>query len=177
MVISPCCNLYWFMFLFWEARHSCGDLVYFMWDSRVDEVVLWEVFLRVSLVPSPVSSIPPVFHICLSPPLKFWDSSGERTHCHVRSLYAVFISDAEPSFLQSLSIYLSIYLSIHLSIHPSIYRPIDLSNYLSIHPSIYLFIPAAPTWNIGHPWNAFFSFQFINLRQSVGLLGRGISPT
>jgi hypothetical protein len=33
------------------------------------------------------------------------------------------------------------------------------------------------TWSIGHPWNFAFHFSFLNLRQSVGLLGLGISPT
>jgi hypothetical protein len=37
--------------------------------------------------------------------------------------------------------------------------------------------PVAPTWNIGHQWNTFFSLQFLNLRQSLWLLGRGISPS
>jgi hypothetical protein len=32
-------------------------------------------------------------------------------------------------------------------------------------------IPVAPTWSIGHP------LQFLNLRHSVGLLGRVISPS
>jgi hypothetical protein len=31
-----------------------------------------------------------------------------------------------------------------------------------------------PLWSIGHPWNALFHFSFLTLRQSVGLLGRGI---
>jgi hypothetical protein len=34
-----------------------------------------------------------------------------------------------------------------------------------------------PLWSIGHPWNALFHFSFLILRQSVGLLGRGISPS
>jgi hypothetical protein len=37
------------------------------------------------------------------------------------------------------------------------------------------FIPVAPTWSIGHPWNA--SFQFSFLIYSVGLLRRVISPS
>jgi hypothetical protein len=37
------------------------------------------------------------------------------------------------------------------------------------------FIPVAPTWSTGHPWNA--SCHFLNLRHSVGLLGRVISPS
>jgi hypothetical protein len=42
--------------------------------------------------------------------------------------------------------------------------------------NIYPSIRVAPTWskNIVKP---FVSFQFVNLRQPVGLLGRGISPT
>jgi hypothetical protein len=39
-----------------------------------------------------------------------------------------------------------------------------------------IFIPVAPTWRIGHPRNA-VSLQFLNLRQSVGLLGWEISPS
>jgi hypothetical protein len=34
-----------------------------------------------------------------------------------------------------------------------------------------------PLWSIGHPWNALFHFRFLILRQSVGLLGQGISPS
>jgi hypothetical protein len=34
-----------------------------------------------------------------------------------------------------------------------------------------------PFWSIGHPWNALFHFSFLILRQSVWLLGRGISPS
>jgi hypothetical protein len=34
-----------------------------------------------------------------------------------------------------------------------------------------------PFWSIGHPWNALFHFSFLILRQSVGLLGRGIRPS
>jgi hypothetical protein len=68
-----------------------------------------------------------------------------------------------------LSVCLSVCLSIYPSIHPSIY----LSVYLSIHPSI----PVAPTWSIRESVKRFVSLQFLNLRQSVRLLGRGISPT
>jgi hypothetical protein len=32
-----------------------------------------------------------------------------------------------------------------------------------------------PLWNIGYLWNAFFLFSFLILRESVGLLGLGIS--
>jgi hypothetical protein len=39
------------------------------------------------------------------------------------------------------------------------------------------FIPVAPTWSIGHPWNASFHFSFLILRQSVRLLGRVIRPS
>jgi hypothetical protein len=37
--------------------------------------------------------------------------------------------------------------------------------------------PVAPTWSLEHPWNASFLFSFLILRQSVGLLGRGINPS
>jgi hypothetical protein len=40
--------------------------------------------------------------------------------------------------------------------------------------SSYLSIPVAPTWSIGNQWN---QLQFLNLRQSVGLLWRGFSTT
>jgi hypothetical protein len=32
-------------------------------------------------------------------------------------------------------------------------------------------------WSIGHPWNVSFHFSFLIINQSVGLLGRGISPS
>jgi hypothetical protein len=32
-----------------------------------------------------------------------------------------------------------------------------------------------PLWSIRHPWNASFHFSFLIVRQSVGLLGQGIS--
>jgi hypothetical protein len=32
-------------------------------------------------------------------------------------------------------------------------------------------------WRTGHPWNGLFHISFLILRQSVGLLGRGISPS
>jgi hypothetical protein len=34
-----------------------------------------------------------------------------------------------------------------------------------------------PIWSIGHSWNALLYFSFLVLRQSVGLLGRGINPS
>jgi hypothetical protein len=34
-----------------------------------------------------------------------------------------------------------------------------------------------PLWSTGHPWNALFYFSFLNLRHSVGFLGRGISTS
>jgi hypothetical protein len=49
------------------------------------------------------------------------------------------------------------------------------SNNNNVYLSISL--PVAPTWSKGHSWNASFHFSFLILRQSVGLLGRGISPT
>jgi hypothetical protein len=39
------------------------------------------------------------------------------------------------------------------------------------------FFHVVPTWSIGHPRNASFHFSFLNFGQSVGLLGRGISPS
>jgi hypothetical protein len=73
------------------------------------------------------------------------------------------------------SIYLSIYLSTCLSIYLSIY--VCVSIYLSLCLSIYLSIPLAPTWRIGHPWNALFHSIILIYTQSVGLLGRGTNPT
>jgi hypothetical protein len=46
---------------------------------------------------------------------------------------------------------------------------------LSLSLSLSLLI--LPLWSTGHPWNALFHFSFLILRQSVGLLGREISPT
>jgi hypothetical protein len=49
----------------------------------------------------------------------------------------------------------------------------------SIHPPVRpsVHVRVASTWSIGHPWNASFHFSFLLLRQSVGLLGRVISPS
>jgi hypothetical protein len=41
----------------------------------------------------------------------------------------------------------------------------------------FIHIPVAPTWSKRHPWKASFHFSFLIFRQSVGLLGRGISPS
>jgi hypothetical protein len=38
-------------------------------------------------------------------------------------------------------------------------------------------IPVAPTWSIGHSWNASFHFSFLIDTQSLGLLGGGISQS
>jgi hypothetical protein len=64
-------------------------------------------------------------------------------------------------------LYLSICLSVCLSIYLFIYLP--------TYPSIYLFLLLP----LGHraSMKRFVSLQFLNLRQSVGLLGLGISPT
>jgi hypothetical protein len=43
--------------------------------------------------------------------------------------------------------------------------------------SVSLSLLLLPIWSIGHPWNASFPFSFLILRQSVGQLGRGISPS
>jgi hypothetical protein len=40
--------------------------------------------------------------------------------------------------------------------------------------SLFLLLPLC---SIGHPWNTLFHFSFLIARQSVGLLGRGISPS
>jgi hypothetical protein len=52
-----------------------------------------------------------------------------------------------------------------------------LHNYLFsvLHLSLPFLLP--PFWYIGHPWNALLHFSFVIIRQSVGLLGRGISPS
>jgi hypothetical protein len=57
--------------------------------------------------------------------------------------------------------------SVCLSARPSIRPSVSPSACLSICLSI----PVAPTWSIGH------SLQFLNLRQSVKLLGWGINQT
>jgi hypothetical protein len=45
--------------------------------------------------------------------------------------------------------------------------------------SLFLYsIPVASTWSTGHPLTkTLVLLQFLNLRQLVGLLGRGISPS
>jgi hypothetical protein len=40
-----------------------------------------------------------------------------------------------------------------------------------------LFLLLLPLWSIGNLWNDLFHFSFLILRQSVGLHGRGISPS
>jgi hypothetical protein len=78
-----------------------------------------------------------------------------------------------------LSIYLSIYvyLSIYLSVYPiylSIYVYLSTCIYLSIYLSVYLSTYGSMAPFVG-PWPL---FQFLNFfTQSVGLLGRGISPS
>jgi hypothetical protein len=43
--------------------------------------------------------------------------------------------------------------------------------------SLFLYFLLLKLWSIGHPWNVLFHFSFLILRQSVGHLGRGISPS
>jgi hypothetical protein len=52
-----------------------------------------------------------------------------------------------------------------------------LTNHLSYSLSFSLFFLFLPLWSMGHPWNASFHFSFLILKQTVGLLGRGISPS
>jgi hypothetical protein len=51
-----------------------------------------------------------------------------------------------------------------------------LMYFSKIYLSVFIFISVAPTWSIGYPWKASFHL-FLNLKQSVGLLGQGISPS
>jgi hypothetical protein len=48
---------------------------------------------------------------------------------------------------------------------------------LSVSLSLSLSFLLFPLWSIGHPWNALFHFIFLILRQTIGLLWRGISPS
>jgi hypothetical protein len=95
-----------------------------------------------------------------------------------------------PSSSIYLSIYLYIYQSTYLYIYLSIYTSIYLCIYISIHLfinvcihlSMYLYIYLSNYSSCSHleHWASvkrFVSLQFVNLRQSVGLLGLGISPT
>jgi hypothetical protein len=43
--------------------------------------------------------------------------------------------------------------------------PWILSVWTNIYLSLSIFIPVAPTWSIGHPWNASFHFSFSDSRQ------------
>jgi hypothetical protein len=47
----------------------------------------------------------------------------------------------------------------------------------SLSRSLSLSFLLLPLWNIGHPWNPLLHFSFLIIRQSVGLLGRGISTS
>jgi hypothetical protein len=62
---------------------------------------------------------------------------------------------------------ISIYES--LQFHPSTHPLTHLSTYLPTH----LPIPAAPTWSIGHPWNASFHFSFLILDSRYDSLDEG----
>jgi hypothetical protein len=58
----------------------------------------------------------------------------------------------------------------------------SVQNIQSTTSSIYLYHSLSlsflliPLWRIWIPWNALFHFSFLTPRQSIGLLGRGISP-
>jgi hypothetical protein len=52
----------------------------------------------------------------------------------------------------------------------------SLCNILQCIPlSLSFLLP--PLWSTGHPWNALFHFNFLIVRQSIGLLAWGISPS
>jgi hypothetical protein len=55
------------------------------------------------------------------------------------------------------------------------YLPVYMGKIIADSLSLSFLLP--PFWDIGHPWNALFLFSFLILRQSVGLLGWGISPS
>jgi hypothetical protein len=50
-------------------------------------------------------------------------------------------------------------------VHALLLHPLSLSVSLSLSLSVF---PVAPTWSVGHPWNALFHFSFLILKQSVG---------
>jgi hypothetical protein len=81
-------------------------------------------------------------------------------------------TDHVAMLVRNASTYLSICPSIHLSVCLSVYPSIRLSIYLSI----YLYSCCS---HLEHRtfMKRFVSLQFLNLRQSVGPLGRGISPS
>jgi hypothetical protein len=88
--------------------------------------------------------------------------------------HATVINLHQPAYLPSHSI--------HPSIHPT--HSIRLSIYLSIcpsvRPSIHLYIyvySCCSHLEYTTSVNRSISLQFLNFRQSVGLLGRGISPS
>jgi hypothetical protein len=74
-----------------------------------------------------------------------------------------------------MSLCLSIYLSVCLCL--SIYLSICLSVCLYVSLSIYISVCLSLCLSIYSPCGPRPLFQFLNLRQSVGLLGRGISPS
>jgi hypothetical protein len=65
--------------------------------------------------------------------------------------------------------------SLHSSKTPVVIYP-TIWHHIS-EDSLSLFYLLLPLWSTGHLWNALFHFSFLTLRQSVGLLGRGISPS
>jgi hypothetical protein len=72
--------------------------------------------------------------------------------------------------------FLSVCLSVCLSVRPSVRLSIYLSIYLPIYLSIY-FCSCFSHLEHRASVKRFVSLQFLNLRQSVGLLGKGISQT
>jgi hypothetical protein len=106
----------------------------------------------------------------------------------VLSIYLFLCLSIYPSIYLSVCRfpYLSIYLSIYfLFVYPSIYLSICLSTYLSLclsiclstYLSIYIYIYISVYLWLYSPCRSWPLFSFLICTQSVGLLGRGISPS
>jgi hypothetical protein len=84
---------------------------------------------------------------------------------------SIYLSIYLPVYISLyLSICLSVYLSMYLSVYLSTYLSVYLCMYLSTYPSIHVWM-YSPLLDLGR-FSVSWSFS-----QSVGLLGRGISPS
>jgi hypothetical protein len=150
--------------------HTLLD-IYVTWKCKISECFFFSTSIYI---------YPPIW-------LSVRPSVHPSSHQSVRSSVCLSARQFSPSVRQSiltsvclsvcLSFRTSIYLSIYLSDRPSV-RPSVYLIHPSIHHSIYLSIyPCCSHLRHRASGKRFVSLQFLNLEKSVGLLGRGISPS
>jgi hypothetical protein len=106
-------------------------------------------------------------------------------HIYLSSYLPIYLPTCLSTYLSIyLPVYLSVWLSLSVSVYLSIYLAIYLSTYLPTYLSIYLSIylsvcicSCCSHFGYRGSMKRFGSLQLLNLRQSVWLLGRGISPS